>query len=234
MHRCILQLAEYDFDIVYKPGKPNVVADGLSRLPIKGASVSSVRLIQFERPVSEHDIKLAQHEDEILQDFEEIRLLKVSPAEVKQHASALSTLYKIRNTYAKVNDIWYRLTQDKNAVIILPPALHNVICSYLHDVPAAAHFGIDKTLQKVIHRYFWPKLSKIVTRYLALCSDYARKKTPKKPLRAPLYSIILKRPFELIEVDITGPFLKTEQGNTVILNILDCFTQWPEAYPLPN
>ena len=234
MHRWILQLAEYDFDVVYKPGKANVVADGLSRLPIKGASVSSVRLIQFEGPVSEHDIKLAQREDETLQDFEEIRLLKLSPAEVKQLPSALGTLYKIRNTCAKVNDIWYRLTQDKNAVIILPPSLHNVVVSHLHDVPTAAHFGIDKTVQKVTQRYFWPKLSKIVTRYLALCSDCARKKTPKKPLRAPLYPIIPERPFELIEVDITGPFPKTEQGNTVILVILDCFTRWPEAYPLPN
>ena len=41
-------------------------------------------------------------------------------------------------------------------------------------------------------------------------------------------------PLERIAVDITGPFMPSDQGNKYVLVVGDCFTKWTEAYALPD
>jgi transposase InsO family protein len=41
-------------------------------------------------------------------------------------------------------------------------------------------------------------------------------------------------PFERIAMDVVGPFPKSDNGNKYVLVVMDYFSKWPEAYPLPN
>lgn len=41
-------------------------------------------------------------------------------------------------------------------------------------------------------------------------------------------------PMERIAVDILGPLPTSEKGNRFIIVVADYFTQWVEAYPVPN
>ena len=41
-------------------------------------------------------------------------------------------------------------------------------------------------------------------------------------------------PLERIAIDIAGPLLETNKGNTCIMVVTDYFTKWMEAYALPN
>jgi transposase InsO family protein len=50
----------------------------------------------------------------------------------------------------------------------------------------------------------------------------------------PLIPIISNKPFQLVEIDIVGPFNVTENGRKYIMTCIDTYTKWPEAYAIPN
>lgn len=42
------------------------------------------------------------------------------------------------------------------------------------------------------------------------------------------------QPFELIGMDLVGKPKTTSSGNQYICVLIDCFTKWPQAYPLKS
>jgi hypothetical protein len=41
-------------------------------------------------------------------------------------------------------------------------------------------------------------------------------------------------PFEMIAIDVAGPFPRSDQENRYLVVAMDCFTKWPEAYAIPD
>ena len=41
-------------------------------------------------------------------------------------------------------------------------------------------------------------------------------------------------PMDRVATDILGPLPLSEQGNRYVLVVMDCFSRWPEAYPIPD
>lgn len=62
----------------------------------------------------------------------------------------------------------YKHTSKGNTIhlIALPNCRKNEILRNFHDHPFAAHLGIDKTYKKIIKRYFWPTMYKMVFAHL--------------------------------------------------------------------
>jgi transposase InsO family protein len=51
---------------------------------------------------------------------------------------------------------------------------------------------------------------------------------------APLGGVQTGAPMERVAMDILGPLPLTYQGNRYVLVVMDLFTKWTEAYPLPD
>jgi len=49
-----------------------------------------------------------------------------------------------------------------------------------------------------------------------------------------LFLFQVSQPFELVGMDLIGKVVKTEAGNEYIAVMVDYFTKWSEAYPLPS
>lgn len=97
----------------------------------------------------------------------------------------------------------------------------------LHD--DMGHLGLDRTLDLLRSRFYWPKMSDAVETKVKTCERCIRRKSP--PQRAaPLVNIQTSRPLELVRMD----FLTVEPDNSNtkdLLVITDHFTKYAIAVP---
>ena len=66
------------------------------------------------------------------------------------------------------------------------------------------------------------------------CEQCARFKNPSTS-KAPLQSLTAGNPFEVVAIDFIDPMTTpTKEGNFYLLVMVDYFTKYPEAVPLPD
>ncbi|KAG1925816.1 interleukin-1 receptor accessory protein-like 1-A [Pimephales promelas] len=114
--------------------------------------------------------------------------------------------------------------------LVLPVGLRDMVLRSLHD--DMGHLGIERTLDLVRSRFFWPRMSQAVEKKIKTCERCVRRKRP--PDRAaPLVNIQTSRPLELVCMDFLS--LEPDRSNTSnILVITDHFTKYAVAVPTQN
>ena len=116
----------------------------------------------------------------------------------------------------------------------MPKLLRRVAFLQLHDTLTSGHLGINKTIDRLRQTFYWSGLQEDAKRWCSACDMCAsRQGSPRMP-RAPLSKYTVGAPAERIAADIMGPLPTTESGHKYILLVVDYFTKWPEAFPLPN
>ncbi len=100
----------------------------------------------------------------------------------------------------------------------------------LHD--DMGHMGMERTLDLVRTRFFWPKMSSSVEEKIKTCERCVRRKAfPEKA--AEMVNIKTTRPLELVCMDFLS--LEPDKSNTKdILVITDHFTKYAVAVPTRN
>ena len=115
--------------------------------------------------------------------------------------------------------------------IVLPKRYREQVVRIAHDLPFAGHLGREKTVQRILRRFYWPTLFYDVRRYCQTCEECqlhgrSRSKAPLIPLP------VVGEPFKRMAMDIVGPLPRTRKGNRFILVVSDYATRYPEAVPL--
>ncbi|GFW02532.1 retrovirus-related Pol polyprotein from transposon 412 [Trichonephila clavipes] len=90
-----------------------------------------------------------------------------------------------------------------------------------------------KILQKVRERFYWNNVRSDVEKCCCICDPCAARKGPRKCTRGRLQLYNVRAPFKRIAFDILGPLPRSSDGNNILV-VMDYFTKWPEAYPIPN
>ncbi|GFY21122.1 retrovirus-related Pol polyprotein from transposon 412 [Trichonephila clavipes] len=98
-----------------------------------------------------------------------------------------------------------------------------------------------KTLLKALERFYWNNERSDEEKFCRICDPCAAgsgkgqgAKGPRKRARGRLQLYNVGAPFERIAFDILGPLPRSSDGNNNILVVMDYFTKWPEAYPIPD
>jgi transposase InsO family protein len=201
----VTKILGYDFEIVYKKGKQNVVADALSRKDEDvEAFLCAISIIQPDW--------IIEARDEWKNDEKVWTLIQ----RLQQDSSA-------SDTFTWKNDsLWYkdRLYLCKNS------QLKQKVLLELHTSPVGGHSGFLKTYHRVKKDFFWDGLKTDVQRFVAECLVCQQNKveTIKTPgLLQPL-SIPSQR-WEEVSMDfITG--LPKSEGKSVIMVIVDRLTKY--------
>lgn len=155
------------------------------------------------------------------------------PPTLRTQLPDLPLLLRELNRLELCNNILYRRRQVGSQTtyqLVLPAELRDTVLTSLHD--HMGHMGVDRTLDLVRTRFYWPKMVRDVERKVRTCGRCVRRKA--RPERAaPLVNINTTRPLELLCMD----FLSLEadkSGTKDILVITDHFTKFAVAIPTPN
>ena len=119
---------------------------------------------------------------------------------------------------------------DSVTVPVLPQPLQQQALQSNHDTPSAGHLGVDKTLHRLRHEAYWVGMAGDIETYCRQCTRCQQSKAPA-PIRAPLTSVPIGKPWQMIAVDILEVPV-SRNNNRYLLVIQDYFTKWADAIPL--
>lgn len=209
-----LQISEFDFSIEYRPGVQMQHVDALSRnttLPAKSDDHLSVNIYSIEQ--DNWFLSLQKADPDIS------RILQILKPEDDLECQ------DIRKNYVVKNHIVYRKIDDQLRLVV-PRSARWQVCRANHD--DIGHHGYSKTLERIKSIYWFPKLRKYVNKYVAACLECAyNKDTAAKQKSGHLYPIEkVNIPFHTVHMDHLGPFVRSKDGNTHILTVVDAFTKY--------
>ncbi len=226
--RWILKLEQYDYTIVHKPGSMMQHADALSRAPVQGIKIS-----YFSRD----ELEASQDLDSDILIVKDWLRKNQKPDKLQQDDSdCLRSFYRVFDTLCFDGNLlckkWIDNTGVEKIQIVIPQFLTSKILKEVHE--SIGHFGVHKTFDMIQRRFYWPAFHKAVEDYCSSCELCAKNKiipTPRRPMK-PIE--VKSQPFYMVGVDIIGPLKTTRQGNRYILSVIDYYTKYAEAEPLPN
>ena len=252
--RWVMDLQEFQFSVVHKPGRLHNNADALSCLliPHKREALTAFENVRIgpssEDIAQENDncaitvnptlnIKQAQQEDPIIAKIMEFKTSGKPRPEFAawcRDTRLKAFWYHFDRMFIR-NGLLYRSFKAKNPhpdpVVVVPKILEAEILKGTHDSPFSGHLGVSRTLERIRRRFFWPRMRESVEEYIHQCDTCMQRKLPANKNKAPLKNIEVSEPFTFWAIDYMGPLPETAWGNWHILVAMDHFTKWCEAFP---
>ena len=135
--------------------------------------------------------------------------------------------------FIAVRDRLYRVSRDTQSEevvtqLLVPRSRREMVFQAAHYNPIAGHLGYEKTLNRIMARFYWPGIRAEVRRWCASCQLVNPPAVPRAPLR-PLP--LVEAPFNLVGMDIIGPLERSAHGYRFVLVLSGYATRYPEAIP---
>ncbi|GBN91988.1 Retrovirus-related Pol polyprotein from transposon 412 [Araneus ventricosus] len=186
------------------------------------------------------EIQKAQLEDPAIKPILEKKLAeRPSWQEIAPESPATKRYWALWDSLHLKDGVLYRKweSDDGNSCrwqLILPKSRIPEVLRETHDSISGGHFGVMKTLSKTRERFYWDRLRADVENWCRECHACGARKGPKTRTKGRLQRYNVGAPFERMALDILGPFPVTTKGNRYVLVLMDYFTKWPEAIPIPD
>jgi len=204
--RWMLELQQYNFNVKYRRGRLNRVADALSRLP-------AVRAIRRPRCPWY---------------YSQLQRVRAQPDAHPEYTVRRGKLFRhilhttdFRETPARAQ--WKECVPKPERVTVL---------NRIHDHPTAGHLGIAKTIARAAERYYWPRMFADIARYVRRCANCLAHKASQERPAGLLHATPVKAPWEQVSIDLVGPLPRSTDGHSWLLVMQDRFTKWVELSPL--
>ena len=130
--------------------------------------------------------------------------------------------------------LWRRRAPPSGASqLVVRHREHQDMIRRFHDSLFAGHLGVSRTVCRLQNRVYWPGLRHDVRSYLTSCTVCLARKSPC-PRRAPMGHVDVGHRWDGVAMDLLDMFVTTAKGNRYVLVMVDCFSRWTEACPLPD
>lgn len=258
--RWALRLEEYNYEIIYRPGIINYVADSLSRVEPhvevnevlfsninaftraqarkeKNSQVNEKKTpadITASNPDNSSGTQDIYQPNQVPENVSLVDSLIVEPPSISQNTVDLFPETQTTSDQSPVSLEISRKNCKEPCLNVSDEQEILEIIQLHHDSAIGAHCGVDKTLARIKQYFYWPGMVADIRKYIKTCPKCQKNKS-LGVTRAPM--VIVKSPthsFERIAIDIVGPLPVTDRGNKYILTVQDCLTKWIFALPLPN
>ena len=201
----VLKLSSPFISVKYKKGSENKDADGLSRL----------RLINMMINVG--TLKQAQQNDEYCKTiFKELKKGDVEYVD------------------AKIEDgILYRVSEEGIRQLVTPKVYVKTILEQAHNDDIGGHFSARKTFNTIKQHYVWKGMWNDIENFCKECHTCIQKHKERMKHGIPA-NLPNGSPWQLVFVDIVGPFKRTKSGNQWYILAIDAFTRNIEVRAIPD
>ena len=227
--RWYARLLRYTFEMKYRPGCQNQIADGLSRLPVDEAAsekfyeddeLIAVIIAEMPRAITKKYLEESTLEDDLLTRVSEY----VTQGWPKNNAvdNSIRPFYVLRHELSIVGSCVMCGHR-----IVVPERLIERVIQCAHD----GHPGIVRTQLRVKQWFWWPRMHSSVEAVVRQCSVCIAADKTVKPVRASIQPVEYPmRPWSKLAIDIMGPFAVApiHQKNVLVAN---CYcSRWPEVH----
>ena len=117
--------------------------------------------------------------------------------------------------------------------LVVPVRKRQEFIKEFHDSLFAGHLGITQTVYRLLDRVYWPGLRGDVQTYIKSRTICITRKSPC-PRKVPMGHVNVGHRWEHVAMDLLDMSVTTARGNRYVLVMVDCFTRWTEAFPLPD
>lgn len=204
--RYLQYISSFTKDIRHISGNENFAADALSRVD----TIVAPSIIDYEL------LWNIQQEDPELK-----KLLS---------SRTLSLNLQLRASSLKDKLLYCDVSQNGRVRPYVPEKMRQQVLDSIHRL---SHPGVRATRKMIAERYVWPSMNRDVARFVKSCNDCQRSKIHRHTSAALSEFELPKSRFRHVHIDLVGP-LPSSNGNRYLLTMIDRYSRWPEAVPLPN
>ena len=210
--RWAMILEGYHYNVKYRPGTQMGHADGLSRLPTEQPDGTAPLQAELEYIAS-----LQTNEEE------QIKRWLNGEGELPAQLQILKQQnVKIENDNIYVNNRSY-----------VPRERLREVMERIHSHPlASAHFSYKKTFDKFKNFFYSPQAYLVAKEVCDLCLVCQVSRTSNQTARTELGTVKALHRWEIISIDISGPFPETKEFKRYILTVVDLFTKYTILIPI--
>ncbi len=233
LHRWADRLNQYNYQLLFTPGKDNVVADFLSRSAVEPTSTA-------KQPESDIERDLVQLVYEPLQ-------AAVSLEEL-QRESAADPLFVTLSNYiqngwpARVSadltpfsrvraelTCWGESCIARGHRAVIPLSLRGRVLSMSHE----GHLGIVKLKQRCRDLVWWPGIDRELEALVRDCAPCLLSGKTGAPAPPPLQPVDWPtKPWEHLQMDICGELASVPHHQRFLVVVYDLHSKWPEVVPM--
>ncbi len=230
LHRLHAKMLEFPCVIKYRPGVLNDIADALSRNP-RGQVEAAVSAIADD--LSLPNLQILQQADAMCRDAEHI----INNAKfVSLHFPQLNQLRGKLHKFQGLLAIHDPVGRYEGRRLLIPRVATEAALQAAHDHALAGHRGINKTLEAVRTRFWWPNLTVQVQDHVQNCKQCQQSKNPANFTKVrPLFPLpVPQTPNERVHADLFGPLPASPSGNKWILTMTCALSKFVRIVALPN
>uniref|UniRef100_A0A7N4NUH2 Gypsy retrotransposon integrase-like protein 1 n=1 Tax=Sarcophilus harrisii TaxID=9305 RepID=A0A7N4NUH2_SARHA len=122
-------------------------------------------------------------------------------------------------------------TKAPKREVVVDPERRRQVFLESHFTESGHHLGQKKTAQRIQSRYYWLGIVKDVVDWIRVCQTCRNAEHTKNLVRK-ARPAKAEAPWEILGMELQGPFPETARANTHVLIVTDYFTKWIEAIPL--
>ena len=255
-------LEEFTYKIEHRKGTSHINADSLTRMKCKQCGIDADPTTHYARSLTTNasaaDVSLSvenfdekwtpAHIAEMTENDEELKpiinLLQIHDQQPGRE-DVLALDYITKRYWAQwprlvlKNGILYRKWEtadgSQQSLQWIPPrSCRTELIKTVHSGFTGGHYAASKTMYQVQRRAYWATWKSDVKYFCLSCVECAtyHRGTPSKKGR--LQPFIAGNPWEIVSIDICGPFPVSERSNRFIITMVDHFSKYSEAFCVPN